>query len=107
MTNVQDLQQDVKIEVAFYVGDGQAQRCERAWQQGYETGMAGYYPQANEMYEICSHEWDSYADGYEAGKTTFMLVTASNVYSGEEDNPYPTFTTAASRYEFLSLIGGA
>lgn len=107
MSTLQEVSQEVKIELAFYIGDGQAQRCEGAWQRGYETGMAGAYPQGTQMYEICSPEWEAYADGYEAGKNTFMLVTPENVYSGPEDNPYPTFKSMSNRNEFLALIGGA
>lgn len=106
MQTLQEVTREVKPAIVFYVGDGQAQRNEAAWHTGYETGLAGQFPQGSEIYEICSGEWYAYADGYEAGKNTFMIVTSSNVYSGPADNEYPIFTSRTSRNEFLALIGG-
>lgn len=89
MQTLQDVQQDVKIDFAFYVGDGQAQRNEAAYHLGYETGLTGGYPQATQMYEIDSGEWDSYAEGYEAGR--YALA--------------PIFASMKDRNEFMVMIG--
>ena len=89
MQTLQEVTREVKPAVAFYVGDGQAQRNEAAWQLGYETGMAGQFPQGSEMYEICSSAWDAYADGYEAGR--YALA--------------PIFASMTDRNEFMIMIG--
>ena len=89
MQTLQEVTREVKPAIVFYVGDGQAQRNEAAYQLGYETGLAGGYPQATRMYEIDSGEWDSYAEGYEAGR--YALA--------------PLFASMKDQTEFMIMIG--
>ena len=89
MQTLQEVTREVKPAIVFYVGDGQAQRNEAAYQLGYETGLAGGYPQATRLYEIDSGEWDSYAEGYEAGR--YALA--------------PLFASMKDQTEFMIMIG--
>jgi len=94
MQTLQETDREVKTTMAFVVIT-QAQRTEAAWQLGHQAGQAGQLPRGSELYEICSQEWEAYAQGYEAGRAQ---------YSGPAANPYPKFKTAADRTEFLVLI---
>lgn len=66
MQTLQEARPNVKTVMAFVVMF-QAQRNEVAWQQGHQAALTGQLPEATKLYEVCSQEWNAYADGYNAG----------------------------------------